>query len=119
LLVTGIKLWHLNYGSKGASQNATNRSRDSARSAPGQRQHYAAWQFWEAVGALSPGSWVVLLLGELDCREGMMKALRKMKVRGPSLDGVGSQAHHDVLASTAVVVITAVITAVSLRPVKI
>eukprot|EP00775_Hariotina_reticulata_P004975 gene4975-5217_t len=62
------------------SQNTTSRN-GGRHTAPGQQQlqHYAAWQFWEAIRGLKPGSWVVLMLGELDCREGMLTALQKLK----------------------------------------
>jgi hypothetical protein len=59
LLVTGLKVWHLRP--------------DSCCS----QKH----QFWAAVSQLPKDSEVVLLLGEIDCREGMVTAVEKMKVR--------------------------------------
>jgi hypothetical protein len=58
LLITGAKVWHLRPGSC----------------------CYTKHQFWAAVSHLPAGSEVVLLLGEIDCREGLLTAVEKMKV---------------------------------------
>jgi hypothetical protein len=59
LLITGAKVWHLRPGSC----------------------CYTKHQFWAAASQLPAGSEVVLLLGEIDCREGLLVAVEKMKVR--------------------------------------
>ncbi|KAF6255223.1 hypothetical protein COO60DRAFT_1662566 [Scenedesmus sp. NREL 46B-D3] len=57
LLITGAKVWHLRPDSWRCPRH----------------------QFWAALSQLPPGAEVVLLLGEIDCREGLLIAVEKMK----------------------------------------
>ena len=59
LLVTGIKMWHLRPSS----------------------HFYPKVHFWNTVKLLPQGSQVILLVGEIDCREGLLMAVEKLKVR--------------------------------------
>lgn len=56
-LVTGVKIWHLRPGS----------------------EFYPKVQFWNTVNALPRGCQAVMLLGEIDCREGLLLATEKCK----------------------------------------
>jgi hypothetical protein len=60
LLVTGVKVWHLRAGSS----------------------FYPKSQFWAAARLLPRGAQVVLVIGEIDCREGLPGAVEALKVRG-------------------------------------
>ncbi|KAF8068189.1 hypothetical protein HT031_001875 [Scenedesmus sp. PABB004] len=57
LLVTGLKAWHLRAGAA----------------------FYTAHQFWRAAEALPRGAQVVLVAGEIDCREGLAAAVEKLR----------------------------------------
>lgn len=59
LLVTGLKVWHLRETSS----------------------FYPKVQFWNTIGQVPEGSRIVVLLGEIDCREGLAAAVEKFKVR--------------------------------------
>lgn len=54
-LVTGAKIWHL-------QEKST---------------FYTKFNFWERVTSLPPGAPAIFLLGEIDCREGVLKAVQK------------------------------------------
>merc|ERR1712130_1098947 len=54
-LVTGVKIWHLREKST----------------------FYTKFAFWERITSLPAGADVVLILGEIDCREGILKAVQK------------------------------------------
>lgn len=57
LLVTGLKVWHLRPAST----------------------FYPKEQFWNAIKALPRGSQLVMMFGEIDCREGLLLAVQKLK----------------------------------------
>ncbi|KAL6749527.1 hypothetical protein V8C86DRAFT_2844258, partial [Haematococcus lacustris] len=57
LLVTGCKIWHLRPASS----------------------FYPKAQFWASINALPRGAQLVLVLGEIDCREGLLLAVQKCK----------------------------------------
>ncbi|GBG00012.1 hypothetical protein Rsub_12790 [Raphidocelis subcapitata] len=57
LLVTGVKAWHLRRGGS----------------------FYPARQFWATAAALPRGAEVVLVVGEIDAREGLLQALEGLK----------------------------------------
>ncbi len=67
LLVTGVKIWHLREDGS----------------------FYPKQQFWNTVSTLADGSKVVLVLGEIDCREGVVQAVERLKVRC-LMDGLSS-----------------------------
>jgi len=54
-LVTGLKLWHLQPKSR----------------------FYTKFAFWEQISSLPKGAPILLVLGEIDCREGVLKAVQK------------------------------------------
>jgi len=54
-LVTGAKLWHLQPKSK----------------------FYTKFAFWEQISSLPKGAPILLILGEIDCRDGVLKAVQK------------------------------------------
>jgi hypothetical protein len=58
LLITGAKVWHLRPDSSCPTKH----------------------QLWAAVSQLPVNAEVVLLLGEIDCREGLLTAVERMKV---------------------------------------
>lgn len=68
LLVTGCKVWHVRPASR----------------------FYPKVQFFETLAALRDGAQVVMLLGEIDCREGLLLAVQKCKVSGSAAGGVGT-----------------------------
>jgi hypothetical protein len=57
LLVTGLKVWHLRPGGT----------------------FYPRAQFWHTLGLLPRGAQALLLLGEIDCREGLLLAVEKCR----------------------------------------
>lgn len=61
LLVTGLKIWHLREGGS----------------------FYPRAQFWNTAGRLPTGSEIVVVAGEIDCREGLAQAVEKLKAGGP------------------------------------
>jgi len=54
-LITGAKIWHL---------------RDDSN-------FYTKYAFWERIGKLPAGAPVIFILGEIDCREGILRAVRR------------------------------------------
>jgi len=54
-LVTGVKIWHLRAASK----------------------FHTKYNFWERLGSLPRGAPLILCLGEIDCREGVVRAVQK------------------------------------------
>jgi hypothetical protein len=56
--VTGLKVWHLREGSS----------------------FYPKEQFWRTVGLIPDGAQAVVVMGEIDCREGLLQAVEKLKV---------------------------------------
>eukprot|EP00930_Biecheleria_cincta_P062822 TRINITY_DN4826_c0_g3_i1.p1 TRINITY_DN4826_c0_g3~~TRINITY_DN4826_c0_g3_i1.p1 ORF type:complete len:1022 (+),score=206.77 TRINITY_DN4826_c0_g3_i1:68-3133(+) len=59
-IVTGAKVWHLREKSK----------------------FYTKAAFWDKISSLPPGAPVILILGEIDCREGILRAVQKGKHNG-------------------------------------
>ncbi len=60
LLVTGCKIWHLRPESR----------------------FYPKLQFFNTIRKLPPRAQVVMLFGEIDCREGLLLAVERCKVSG-------------------------------------
>lgn len=58
-VVTGAKLWHLRQASS----------------------FYTRFGFWDRVAAVPPGAPVMLVLGEIDCREGVLRAVQRGKYK--------------------------------------
>ena len=56
-LVTGLKIWHL---------------REKSR-------FYPKRNFWSVIERIPQGATVIMLLGEIDCREGLLVAMEKLK----------------------------------------
>eukprot|EP00878_Enallax_costatus_P021388 GHUV01022638.1.p1 GENE.GHUV01022638.1~~GHUV01022638.1.p1 ORF type:complete len:323 (+),score=102.04 GHUV01022638.1:87-971(+) len=57
LLITGLKVWHLRSSSN----------------------FYTKHQFWNAIRSIPHGSDIVVVVGEIDCREGLLAAVEKLK----------------------------------------
>jgi len=56
-LVTGLKIWHLQEKSS----------------------FYTKWAFWNRIESLPRGAPVIIMMGEIDCREGVLKAVQLLR----------------------------------------
>lgn len=77
LLVTGCKIWHLRPGD------------DSNFYTKVQFHHAVGFNVAAAAAADRSLGQVVLVLGEIDCREGVLQAVAKAKVRRPARRSIG------------------------------